>query len=412
MIRAKKNLYCLASVVFISFFGLALPFPIMAPLFLAETQESLQFTHAFPFSPRFLLGVTLAVYPLGQFIGSPFFGALSDRYGRKPMLIISMFAGGLGYVFSAIAILHHQLWLLLCSRFITGIFESNFPIARAAAADLSPQISKSYSFGLLNAAVTGGYLIGPLLGGILADSETHHWFSTDLPFWMASLMNFIALLVLIIFYKDMDKPSDATPHPTQGATPPMLAKRRLLALMLVSFLITLSFDTFYQFYPMFLVEKWDFDSLLIAAITTALTAGMVFTQALLISPSKRWMSTGKNIMTFGLLYSVLLMCLLIPATPWPIYGLMILMGVSIGLVGTHLPVFVSDEVPNWAQGKVMGQTMSLRFLGDAVICLLGGVVSVFSINYPILIGALFGLVGIAWFSWLFIKYPPQSQVKP
>ena len=107
-------------------------------------------------SHALFLGITLAAYPLGQFIGSPILGALSDDYGRKRLLSGSLLITAICNLFTGFAIEWQQLGLLIVSRFMAGLMEGNIAIARAMAADIKT-ISKHETFGKINAVTSIAY---------------------------------------------------------------------------------------------------------------------------------------------------------------------------------------------------------------------------------------------------------------
>ncbi len=109
--------------------GTAMPYAIFAPLFINDGGIFSQTVNS-SVTLNFTLGVTLAAYPLGQFIGAPIIGRLSDIKGRKKILVSTLFYAATGYFLSAIAIYNDNIYILIVSRFITGLFEANFAVAK------------------------------------------------------------------------------------------------------------------------------------------------------------------------------------------------------------------------------------------------------------------------------------------
>ncbi|MCM2281738.1 MAG: MFS transporter [Bdellovibrionaceae bacterium] len=111
------------------------------------------------------IGLLMAVYSLCQFLFSPFWGSLSDRIGRRPVILISLVGGGLSYLLFAFA---DALWVLFVARGLAGIFGGNISTAHAYIADVTTAENRSKGMGLLGAAFGLGFIFGPLLGGLLA----------------------------------------------------------------------------------------------------------------------------------------------------------------------------------------------------------------------------------------------------
>ncbi len=129
-------------------------------------------------------GMFGALFMLMQFVFSPVQGALSDRYGRRTVILISSFGLGIDFIVMALA---PALWLLFVGRAVSGMCAASFSTANAYIADIVPKEKRAAAFGLLGAAFGIGFIVGPALGGLLG-----HW-HIRLPFWIAaglSLLNF------------------------------------------------------------------------------------------------------------------------------------------------------------------------------------------------------------------------------
>ena len=152
--------------------GIGLIMPVMPAL--------LQEIGGFPLSEAALWGGILAAsFAVMQFAFGPIIGALSDRFGRRPILLIALFVMSLDYLVMAVA---HVFWLLLLGRIIGGITAATQPTAYAAIADLSSPDEKAARFGLLGAAFGVGFVFGPMIGGLLAD------YGTRAPFYAAAAL--------------------------------------------------------------------------------------------------------------------------------------------------------------------------------------------------------------------------------
>ena len=132
-----------------------------------------------------IFGLFATVWALMQFVFSPVLGALSDRYGRRPVVLLSNFGLGLDYIVMALA---PTVWWLFVGRVISGITSASFSTASAYVADVTPPDKRAGAFGMLSAAFGLGFVLGPALGGVFGKIDPR------LPFWVAaglSLLNAI-----------------------------------------------------------------------------------------------------------------------------------------------------------------------------------------------------------------------------
>ena len=151
--------------------GIGLIFPIL-PALLKDV------THVGEIAPY--VGVMFALYAAMQFLFSPILGVLSDRYGRRPVLLLSLAGAAIDYLFMAFA---PFLWMLILGRAIAGITSANMAIATAYITDISAEEQRAQRFGLFHAMFGIGFIIGPVLGGLLGD----YWVRA--PFIAAAVLN-------------------------------------------------------------------------------------------------------------------------------------------------------------------------------------------------------------------------------
>src|SRR5471030_948921 len=174
---------CLLALL--STIGAALPYPILPPLFAAGASNGLNTFLGLP--PKLLFGLALTINPLGLLIGSALLGPMSDRYGRRPVLLITAVGSAIGHAATACALLLESYPLFIVARFVTGLLEGNGSVARAMLADQLQGSLRLRAMSWLNGAFYLGWLLGPILAG-----ATLVWGIT-VPFWIAA----IALLLVV-----------------------------------------------------------------------------------------------------------------------------------------------------------------------------------------------------------------------
>ena len=173
----NRPLIVIFTAIVLDAVGIGLIFPIL-PSLLQDV------THAQNVAPY--IGVMTALYAVMQFVFAPVLGSLSDRLGRRPVLLISLAGAAINYLFLAFA---PNLGMLLLGRAIAGLTSANVSVATAYITDISAEDQRARRFGLLNAMFGIGFIIGPVLGGLLGD----YW--VRLPFIAAAVLNGCNLLL-------------------------------------------------------------------------------------------------------------------------------------------------------------------------------------------------------------------------
>jgi DHA1 family tetracycline resistance protein-like MFS transporter len=174
----KHPLLTIFIVVFIDLLGFGLILPLLP--YYAETFDA----------SSTVVGLLVASYSAAQLVGAPLLGRLSDRLGRRPILLVSILGTGLGFVLLGIA---NTLWLLFASRLLDGLTGGNVSVARAYITDVTDEENRARGMGLIGAAFGLGFVIGPAMGGLLSTGERY-----ALPAFVAaglSLFNLLAVYV-------------------------------------------------------------------------------------------------------------------------------------------------------------------------------------------------------------------------
>ena len=157
-----------------------------------------------------LSGYLIFSYAVTNFMFAPLLGNLSDAYGRKPLLVMSLFVYGGAYLLSGFAT---ALWMLFLGRLLTGITSATYAIANALIADVSTPEDKAQNFGLLGVAFGLGFIIGPALGGIIGAWDLRA------PFFIAAGLAFINTLYGLIFFRETLAPENRRPFELKRGSP-------------------------------------------------------------------------------------------------------------------------------------------------------------------------------------------------
>ena len=185
----NKPLIVIFTAIGLDAVGIGLIFPIL-PRLLEDV------THVNNVAPY--IGTMTALYAVMQFFFAPVLGTLSDRLGRRPVLLISLAGAAINYVVMAFA---PQLWMLLLGRAVAGLTGANISVATAYITDISPEDKRARRFGLFNATFGIGFIFGTVLGGVLGD----YWLR--LPFIAAAALNACNLLLALVVLPESRTPS-------------------------------------------------------------------------------------------------------------------------------------------------------------------------------------------------------------
>lgn len=184
----NRPLLVIYAAIVLDALGIGLIFPIL-PALLADV------THTGNVATT--IGIMTALYAAVQFVFAPVLGALSDRIGRRPVLLISLLGATINYLFLAFA---GSLTLLLLGRAIAGLTSANLSVATAYLTDITPEDQRARRFGLMNAMFGAGFIVGPVLGGTLGD----HWLR--LPFIAAAVLNGVNLMMALLILPESRAP--------------------------------------------------------------------------------------------------------------------------------------------------------------------------------------------------------------
>ena len=187
--------------IIIDALGFGLVYPVMAVLFTATPSPVLSITTSIAMR-HFYLGIGYLLYPLCMFFGASFMGDLSDRWGRKRVLLLCMAGITLSFLCMATGVVLSSLGLLFLGRALSGLMAGSQPIAQASIADLSTPQTKALNMSLISLSYSVGVIVGPLIGGVMSDSALLSWFTFATPFFIAALLAAIAYAWLQFGFKE------------------------------------------------------------------------------------------------------------------------------------------------------------------------------------------------------------------
>jgi MFS family permease len=258
-------------------------------------------------------------------------------------------------------------------------------------------ISKHEALGKINAAASIAYLFGPLLGGLLADNQIFEGASFSTPFYLIGVL-FVGLSVLAAIILQNQDPATKT-HDKEASgfwshfnlikrLSVLFQNKKLRFLLAVSTFFTLAIDIFYEFGPVYLTAKWVLGPAQLIIYNSLLCVALAVGNGWLANFLSTRCSSRRGIIWATGGVALCLIGMVVANQPLFMMALFTLIGLAIGLGVTFVTVKISDSVPDAVQGEVMGVQLSLRVLGDAVICLIGGVLLLLSSKLILVLAAI------------------------
>jgi len=383
---AKLSLGTIFFTVFLDLVGVGIVLPVTVPLLL-NPQSALLPVHFSEAYRTIILGFLIASYPVASFFGGPILGALSDKYGRRRLLLLSLAGTCLGYLVFALGIYVGSIYLLFLSRIIDGFTGGNISIVQSSIADISDDASKAKNFGLIGMAFGVGFIIGPFLGGKLSDPNLLPWFNYDTPFLFAALLSLVNIALVVRNFSEtlpapVNRPINAftgIKNLQQAFTDP-----RISILFAAVFFYNLGFSFFTQFFQVFLVKRFGFnqsgigDYFAYIGFCIALVQGIVVRRlAVKYRPQQilRYSLPG---------LAVALFCVMLPQHAWQLYLISPFIALFQGSSAPNTTSLVSQNALEGQQGKMLGINQSVLAMGLAIPPVVAGFIDTIDVRLPLI----------------------------
>jgi DHA1 family tetracycline resistance protein-like MFS transporter len=354
----SKRLFSIIFVVFIDLLGFSLILPLLP--YYAETFKASEFT----------TGLLIASYAAMQLIGAPILGRLSDRIGRRPVLLVSVLGTFVGFVMLGFA---NALWILFASRILDGISGGNLSVAQAYISDVTDAKNRSKGLGMIGAAFGLGFIIGPAAGGFLSQWGFH------VPALVAAGLSLINLALIFFWLPEsltqerrIEMSNQKRPEVSLSALQTALKRPFSGPILITRFFFGLAFAVFQTIFALYALAKFNLTATQTGYILTYVGVLSVFVQGFLVGQLTR--SVREDVLITA---SVALMGIslagwaLAPSVAW----LLIILtptAISGGLLNTLLSSTLTKAVTQQEIGGILGLSTSIESATRIIAPILGG----------------------------------------
>jgi MFS transporter, DHA1 family, multidrug resistance protein len=349
------------------------------------------------------LGLLMATYGVMQFIFAPFWGQLSDRYGRKKILMLGVLGNAATQVLFGLST---QLWMLFAARILSGILSSaTLPTAMAFISDSTTREQRGGGMGMIGASFGIGMVLGPGLGGWLATENL------SLPFFIAGGLSIVAFILIAMILPE-SLPAEKRTAATGKFNGPQLSLMwtslfgPLGFLLFMALLLTFGLTNFEAIFGLYSADRYGYTPRLVGILFMVIGITSAFVQGVLTGPlTRRWGEA--NVIRVSLIASAVGFFILTQVNSLPaVIAAVCFFVISNAMLNPANSSLISKRTAE-RQGLVMGLNNSYQSLGRIIGPVWAGLVYDINLNFPYWSGAVVMLVGFA-LSLLLLSRKPHT----
>ncbi len=387
-------------------------------IFLIQFTEVLGFTSVLPLIPflglslglnAFEIGLILSIFSICQLFASPITGKISDRYGRKPLLLFSQISTFIGFILLGLS---SNVWILIAARLVDGLLGSNMTVTQAYISDVTNPKYRTKTFGYSSAVFGAGLIFGPVIGGLLLSIN----FSA--PFFFAAGISLLSIiLVFILLPESLKRREDKLEFKFGDIIPIKEAKyffksAVIRGLIIVFFIYNFGFMLFINTFPLFAEMQINATPQQVSFYMAWIGVLRVIFQSVLINTILKKLSENKTLV-IGIFTMIFAMFFLIFSTNyWIVYLPFFFLAFGTGVARPILTSKLTNTVKKEETGSLFGVVNSLTSIGQIITPILGGIMLYLlpTLILPALSATIFVLIIILW-KWMIIT-PINEKKEP
>jgi DHA1 family tetracycline resistance protein-like MFS transporter len=385
-------------------------------IFIIQFTEVLGFSSVLPIIP-FLglslglnaleIGLILSIFSICQLFASPITGKLSDRYGRKPLLLFSQTSTFIGFILLGLA---SNVWILIAARLVDGLLGSNMTVTQAYISDVTNPNYRTKTFGYSSAVFGAGLIFGPVIGGLLLSIN----FSA--PFFFAAGISLLSIiLVFILLPESLKRREEKLDFKFEDIIPIKEAKyffksTTIRGLIVVFFIYNFSFMLFINTFALFAEKQINATPQQVSFYMAWIGVLRVIFQSALINPILKKLSENKTLV-IGIFTMIFAMIFLIFSNSyWIVFLPFFFLAFGTGVARPILTSKLTNTVKREETGSLLGVNNSLTSVGQIITPILGGIMLQFLPTQilPTVSAVIFSLIIFLW-KWTIIS--PIKEIK-
>lgn len=370
LLKTNRNLAIIALIAVVNALGYGIVFPIL-----------------YSYSQKYGLsdfdnGLLFALFSICQFISTPIIGRLSDRYGRRPLLVISIAGTFVSFIMMALA---PSAVFLFLARALDGLTAGNLPVAQAVISDTTETKHRARGFGIIGAAFGFGFIFGPAISALTVG------ISPATPFIIAAAISFVAVLVTALFLPETNK------HLGEVKRGKLFDLKKLYNTLfdpnvgttfVISLFYFLAFSLFIYAFQPYSVKILKLSANQISLLFMAVGVVGLITQTFLVQRISKIFGLKKTFSGSILVVAFSFLLSFLSSSFIPFFIAMLILGFSNGLVQPLVNTILSQETDEKSQGSVMGLNVSYGSIGQIVGPIAAGAIATIAISLPFLAGSI------------------------
>ncbi len=404
-----KRLFPLYLVIFIGFLAYSIQIPILTSIVFDPEFGPLIYPTLGVTEKKFILGLLLSMYPLGQFFGSPILGAFSDRFGRKKVLIISLVLTILATVSTALFLKTTLFSWVYLSLFLAGLFEGNIAIAQGAIVDSVDDSNRSRYFGYIYVCSSTGFIFGPLIASVFSNDKIFWWFGPTTTFWLVGiLMTFILIWVRLHFKETHKVDTNINRGYFQEFTnlTNVFKDKELRYYYGVNFLIYFAIFGYLRFYPTYITLIFNTPFALLSLIIAYVAFPFIIVNIFLTPFFSRLRAAKRITLISSIIMGIAMISIVCFSSFNSIWITLGITTFSLAFANTFSVAMISFMVDKTRQGSVMGNNQSLVAGAQGVSAIVGGAIAMIATFLPLV---FYGLLGILAGILLLLRHHSEWQ---